>query len=198
MEFQEKLQALRKRQGLTQEELAEILYVSRTAISKWESGRGYPNIDSLKAISRYFSVTIDDLLSGEELLVLAQEDQARKEHHLRDLVYGLLDCGAALFFFLPLFGQAQGKIIQTVSLLGLATGLKAVYMAAVLAMVLWGLLTLALQNYQNALWGRLKIPGSLGWNLLVILLFIFGRQPYGAALALIFFIIKALILVKQG
>ena len=198
MEFQEKLQALRKRQGLTQEELAEILYVSRTAISKWESGRGYPNIDSLKAISRYFSVTIDDLLSGEELLVLAQEDQARKGHHLRDLVYGLLDCGAALFFFLPLFGQAQGKIIQTVSLLGLATGLKAVYMAAVLAMVLWGLLTLALQNYQHALWGRLKIPGSLGWNLLVILLFIFGRQPYGAALALIFFIIKALILVKQG
>ena len=38
--------------GLTQEELAEALYVSRTAISKWESGRGYPNIESLKAISK--------------------------------------------------------------------------------------------------------------------------------------------------
>ena len=47
MEFNEKLQSLRKNKGLTQEELAEALYVSRTAISKWESGRGYPSIDSL-------------------------------------------------------------------------------------------------------------------------------------------------------
>ena len=68
MEFHEKLQELRKNKGLTQEELAEALYVSRTAISKWESGRGYPSIDSLKEISRYFSVSIDDLLSSEKLL----------------------------------------------------------------------------------------------------------------------------------
>ena len=47
MEFHEKLQELRKQKNLTQEELSEILFVSRTAISKWESGRGYPSIDSL-------------------------------------------------------------------------------------------------------------------------------------------------------
>ena len=46
MEFNEKLQNLRKQKGLTQEELATALFVSRTAISKWESGRGYPNIES--------------------------------------------------------------------------------------------------------------------------------------------------------
>lgn len=51
LEFHEKLQELRKIRGLTQEELAEALFVSRTAISKWESGRGYPSIDSLKEIS---------------------------------------------------------------------------------------------------------------------------------------------------
>ena len=62
MEFNEKLQELRKQKGLTQEDLAERLYVSRTAVSKWESGRGYPNIDSLKEISKYFSVSIDDCL----------------------------------------------------------------------------------------------------------------------------------------
>ncbi len=53
MEFHEKLQELKKQKGLAQEELAEKLYVSRTAISKWESGRGYPNIDSLKEISKF-------------------------------------------------------------------------------------------------------------------------------------------------
>lgn len=53
MEFHEKLQELRKQRGMTQEELATALYVSRTAVSKWESGRGYPSIDSLKAISGF-------------------------------------------------------------------------------------------------------------------------------------------------
>ena len=74
MEFHEKLHELRKNRGLTQEELAEALYVSRTAISKWESGRGYPSIDSLKEISNYFSVSIDDLLSGEKLLSIAEKE----------------------------------------------------------------------------------------------------------------------------
>ena len=79
MELNEKLQELRKQKGLTQEELAEALYVSRTAISKWESGRGVPSIDSLKAISKYFSVSIDFLLSGEELLEIAGEDLKKRE-----------------------------------------------------------------------------------------------------------------------
>ena len=74
MEFHEKLQELRKDRGLTQEELAEALFVSRTAISKWESGRGYPSIESLKEISKYFSVTIDDLLSGEKQLFIAEKE----------------------------------------------------------------------------------------------------------------------------
>ena len=54
MEFNQKLQELRKKKELTQEELAEILYVSRTAISKWESGRGYPSIESIKEIAKFF------------------------------------------------------------------------------------------------------------------------------------------------
>ena len=51
MEFNEKLQQLRKSKGLTQEELAQAIYVSRTAVSKWESGRGYPNIESSVALN---------------------------------------------------------------------------------------------------------------------------------------------------
>ena len=52
MEFCEKLQLLRKQNGLTQEQLAGRLFVSRTAVSKWESGRGYPNLESLKDIRK--------------------------------------------------------------------------------------------------------------------------------------------------
>ena len=100
MELNEKLQELRKQKGLTQEELAGALYVSRTAISKWESGRGYPNIDSLKAIARFFSVSIDELLSGEELLTIAEEDTKQTQTHFRDLVFGLLDICVGLLLFL--------------------------------------------------------------------------------------------------
>ena len=123
MEFNEKLQELRIQKGLTQEELADMLYVSRTAISKWESGRGYPNIDSLKVISKFFGVTIDELLSGDELLTIAEEDNKQRETHIRDMIFGLLDCSMALLLFLPFFGQNADGVIQEVSLLAL-TGIQ--------------------------------------------------------------------------
>ena len=66
MEFNEKLQELRKQKGLTQEELAAVLYVSRTAVSKWESDAGIPELDTLIAISRFFGITIGELLGVEE------------------------------------------------------------------------------------------------------------------------------------
>ena len=55
MEFNEKLQQLRTGKNLTQEQLAEQLYVSRTAISKWRKRQGLPYIESLKCISKFFS-----------------------------------------------------------------------------------------------------------------------------------------------
>ena len=51
MDFGEKLKALRTERGLTQEQLAARLYVSRTAVSKWETGGGSPNLDSLQAVA---------------------------------------------------------------------------------------------------------------------------------------------------
>ena len=66
MEFYETLLELRKNCGLAQEEIAEKLFVSRTAISKWKSGRGFPSMDSLKAVSRAFSVSPVSLLSGRQ------------------------------------------------------------------------------------------------------------------------------------
>jgi transcriptional regulator with XRE-family HTH domain len=83
MEFNEKLQELRKKKGLTQDELASSLYVSRTAISKWESGRGYPSIESLKIMAKFFSVTVDELLSSDEILTIAEEDGKQRENSIK-------------------------------------------------------------------------------------------------------------------
>jgi len=199
MEFNEKLQALRKQKELTQEELAEALFVSRTAISKWESGRGYPSIDSLKAIAKFFGVTIDELLSGDELLTIAEEDTKQKEKHLRDLVFGLLDCSIAMFFFLPFFGQKADVIIREVSLLSLteiAPYLRTAYFAAVIGMIVSGISTLALQNCCHTFWVKNKSRLSLVLNAAGILLFIIGSQPYAAAFLFVIEAIKVSMLVK--
>lgn len=200
MEFNEKLQELRKQRRITQEELAESLYVSRTAISKWESGRGYPNIDSLKAIAKFFGITIDELLSGDELLTIAEEDTKQKEKHFRDLVFGLLDCSIAMFFFLPFFGQKADGVLQEVSLLSLneiAPYLRTAYFVIVIGIIVLGILTLALQNFCKAFWVRNKSKVSLALNTVGALLFIISSQPYAATLLFVFLAIKVLMVIKR-
>ena len=200
MEFNEKLQELRKQREITQEELAESLYVSRTAISKWESGRGYPNIDSLKAIAKFFGITIDELLSGDELLTIAEEDTKQKEKRFRDLVFGLLDCSIAMFFFLPFFGQKADGVLQEVSLLSLneiAPYLRTAYFVIVIGIIVLEILTLALQNFCKAFWVRNKSKVSLALNTVGALLFIISSQPYAATLLFVFLAIKVLMLIKR-
>lgn len=200
MEFHEKIQNLRKQRGLTQEELAELLFVSRTAISKWESGRGFPSIDSLKAISKFFSVSLDQLLSGEEILAIAEKDHQEKARTIRDLVFGLLDCGMTLFFFLPFFGQAANGIVQQVSLLALdkiPLYLQASYFSFVFLSVTFGILSLALQNCRQKFWVQSKCIASLICGTTGVCLFIISRQPYAAIFVFAFLIIKVFMLVKR-
>lgn len=64
--FEQRLYRLRKERGISQEELADIVGVSRQAVQKWESGASQPNMDNLVAISAYFSVTLDYLLKGTQ------------------------------------------------------------------------------------------------------------------------------------
>ncbi|MBR3765087.1 MAG: helix-turn-helix transcriptional regulator [Clostridia bacterium] len=200
MELAEKLQELRRQRGLTQEELAAALFVSRTAISKWESGRGFPSIDSLKALSAFFSVSIDHLLSTDEVLTIAGEDSRRQEARWRSTVCGLLDCGAALLLLLlPLFGQTVEGVVHAVSLpalTGVSPWVRAGCFAYVILSVLLGVGTLALQHLGHPLWegrwARLSLlPGAAG-----VLLFILCRQPYAAALVLAFLFIRAWMLLK--
>ena len=119
MEFNEKLQLLRKQKGITQEELASSLYVSRTAVSKWESGRGYPSIDSLKNIAQYFSVTVDELLSGDEILTIAEKEKKEKKKFSTSFVFALLDISVVTFFFFPFFAERKNGVINEVALLSL-------------------------------------------------------------------------------
>ena len=201
MEFNEKLQALRKQKNMTQEELAQALYVSRTAISKWESGRGFPSIDSLKSIARFFGISVDDLLSGEEILTIAEADQKHKHRLLRDLYLAMLDLCAVLFLLLPFYGQKSQEGITNVSLWQLTTSspyLKTIYFIAIFSMITFGILMLVLQNYGSRFWQKANAYLSIGLSTVCVMLFIISSQPYAAELAFLFLFVKVLILLKQS
>ncbi len=199
MTFGKKIKKLRTDNGLTQDELAEKIYVTRTAISKWESDRGFPNIESLKTISKYFSVSLDELLSGEEILAIAENDNKQKERTFRDLIFGLLDCGMALLLFLPFFGQKADGVIREVSLIALSniqTYLKTAYIAFVCIIIVLGVMTLALQNCCQRFWTQSKSILSLSLSAVGVCLFIISQQPYAAVFVFAFLIIKTLMLIK--
>jgi len=87
MQFNEKLQKLRKEKGLSQEGLAEMLGVSRQAVSKWESGMTFPETDKLIAISEIFGITVDSLLKDGETQSDYENTISEPYWHRRGNVY---------------------------------------------------------------------------------------------------------------
>lgn len=201
MEFNERLQRLRRREGLTQEELAGRLNVTRTAISKWESGRGYPTVDSLKAISQYFSVSLDELLASDDVLGVAQAEAYEQVHRVRDVAFGLLDCGMLLLAVLPVFGLSVGGGVQCVQLSALV-GEKApyvpiAYVCLIAATSLLGIASLSLRACGKEAGFRARTVASCAFGCATTLVFIATQQPYAAALAFVFCLIKMFLLVKR-
>ena len=191
MEFHIKLQQLRKQAGLTQEELAQQLYVSRAAVSKWESGRGYPNIDSLKAIADFFSVTVDQLLSSDEALTLAEHDGKARLERTRALIWGLMDLCMGLLLILPLFADRSQTVIRAVSLWqleGAAPWMKGSLCAVILASMTIGIITLATRRYARL---------SLVCGGLAVLLPVLTLHPYAAVFALVLLAVKVFFLLRQ-
>ncbi|MEE3471945.1 MAG: DUF5680 domain-containing protein [Butyrivibrio hungatei] len=84
MNFSEKLQLIRKSKGMTQEELAEKLDVSRQAVAKWESGQVYPDISNLIQISNLFNVTVDYLVRDQECMISFEDEEDNDLNKLID------------------------------------------------------------------------------------------------------------------
>ena len=201
MEFHEKLQELRKGRGLTQEELAEALYVSRTAVSKWESGRGYPSIDSLKMISGFFSVSIDDLLSGEKLVILAQRENRTDIRRIRDLLWGMTDLMSLGLIGLPLYPRTVEGYVYSVNLWNYtetASYNRAVYWIFFLGLAAIGATEMLLAQL-DARKGR-KLLSVLSWILGIgaVLYLVLAREAYAAVVAIGLLLFKGLLIYKYG
>lgn len=199
MDFNQKLQQLRTQKGLTQEQLAEKVCVSRVAVSKWESGRGYPNLDSLKKLSEIFSISVDELLSSNELIDLANTQTKNNSRILRSLIFGITDFLAILLFIIPLFADRfEGKIeiVNLLKLSHISAFVKIIFLVLTGCSVLFGALELALQNIQSA--GKQKVELILSgmFSSLGIVFSAMTNQPDPCILFFALFIIKVLAALK--
>lgn len=201
MEFNEKLQQLRKHNQMTQEQLAEKLYVSRTAISKWESGKGYPNIESLKSIAELFSVSIDDLLSSDELIVLAETENRSNIDRLYNCIYWIIDILMPVLIFMPLYGERDSTgFIRSVPLLSngdLPTITRIFYITPLVLMALFGAIEIIIERRNKDNEQQKATFYSLAIHVFAIIAFSMSQQPYVIFLIFILFLIKIIVLFKK-
>ncbi len=201
MEFNEKLQELRKSKGLTQEELAEALYVSRTAISKWESGRGYPSIDSLKEISKFFSVTIDDLLSGEKIISIAERENKSNIQNICDLLFGFVDLISITLIILPIYPNFVNNYIYSVSLFAyteLTLASSVVYWIMFTALIMIGFVKVILNQMKIEKGRKLFTSISIVCSIITVLFLAMTREAYAVSITFFLLIIKGMLLLKKS
>ena len=193
MEFGEKLQQLRKGRGLTQEELAQALFVSRTAVSKWESGRGYPSIDSLKELAKFFSVTVDELLSGEKILSIAEKENRANLRRVCGLLFGIADLFSLGLIVLPLYPKTVDGFVYAVNLpvyVEIAPAIRCIYWILFFGLILLG--------FCKILWPQTKaLTGcSMAVGIVTVLLLALAGETYAVTVAFGLLTVKGALLLR--
>ena len=201
MEFNEKLCELRKSKNLTQEELAQALFVSRTAISKWESGRGYPSIDSLKEISDYFSVSIDDLLSGEKIISIAEKENKSNIKNMCDLLFGICDVLYFALIILPLYSNPVGEHIYAVNLFVFLEKVSfnhMLYWIMFIALVITGSAKIIMSCFKKVKFQKTLTVLSMIFGILTVLFLTMTREVYAISVSFLLLVIKGVLLLKYA
>ena len=200
MEFNEKLVQLRKSRNMTQDELAEALYVSRAAVSKWESGRGLPSIESLKDIAKFFSVSIDELLSGEKLLSLAEKENSSNTRKICNIIFGVADLLSFVLFVLPLYPSTIEGFVYSVGLLSYTETSKiniAVYWVLFALLVLSGAVKLIFAKLKAEKCSKASAYVSLVVSMVTVLFLALTREAYALVVVFLLFVIKVTVFINQ-
>ncbi len=92
VEFGEQLRKAREEKGMTQQSLAEQLYVTRQSVSRWECGDRYPDLLTTKKISQILEVSLDDLLTGKEMKKVVERNPVIESKAANNVMIGLYAC----------------------------------------------------------------------------------------------------------
>lgn len=196
MEFSEKLQKLRTQRNLTQEQLANQLFVSRTAISKWETGRGTPNLDSLQAIAKLFGVSLDELLSTEEVVVMAKNENKRNTEQILCYIDSVLNLMSVFGFLLPMYKVFKNNVYYCVPLYQYSGFMHKTIFIIQSAILLCGVLGLIFQwKEKEKVYNFVKFSGYI-LMIIFIFLLIALNHPNASSFCFAFLLIKGMVLIK--
>ena len=196
MELSKKIKQIRNDNKLTQEQFAEKMLVSRTAVSKWENGTCYPSIDTLKYMSQTFNVSLDKLLSSEEILEIAKTENQSNISKYNSLLFCLLDIVRIIFIFLPLYSCKTNDFVYSVSLFNsndLGIALKIIFVLNFIMFLVLGIIEFIFNFKGN---NKLINKISMFLDVTSIFVLLFTKQPYVIALMFVIFIIKIIMLAN--
>lgn len=198
MELSVKIQKLRKEQGLTQEQFAEQLFVSRTAVSKWETGRGTPSMESLQLISKLYNITLDDLLRAEEMITIAENENKENINRFASYIDSIFNLAAIVGLLLPLYKVANNNIFYSVPLYQFKGWLSALYWIFPISMGICGFIQILINKSDKEKAKRsINIIGVI-LNASAVFTLIISGQPYPAVMFFTLFLIKiTVMLIKQ-
>ena len=118
MEFCDKLKELRAEKGISQTKLAADIHISRSAVAKWENGLGLPNDESLKLLSEYFGVSIDELLPDKPTAETIVSKNKTIEQQKKVILGFSIGCAISLFILAFIFIE---PLRDSLELLGIGT-----------------------------------------------------------------------------
>ncbi len=197
MELSEKIQKLRKEHNMTQEQFAEKLFVSRTAVSKWETGRGMPSMESLQMIAKLFHITLDELLSTEEIVVIAESENKENIKRFASYMDGVINLAALLGLLLPLYKVEDNGFFYSIPLYQLGGWQGLVFWIAPIIMILCGIVELLLiGREQEKRIGIISTVGTIAHVSAITLLIVSGH-PYPTVLLFFMFALKGVLLLKK-
>lgn len=90
MTFSEKLKYLRKEKKISQEELAQVIHVTRQSVSKWETGTAYPDIEKMKILSDFYNISLDDLMDTDNVVISGHQEEITEEDDQEELEVDLI------------------------------------------------------------------------------------------------------------
>lgn len=157
-----------------------------------------PSISSLKAISEVFDVSIDELLSSEEIIEAAEKEKKENMKSFKNIIFGIIDLMSIIFLFIPLFGKEINGYIYLVNLFSINRVGKYIYLIIIGVTILYGAAELIMSKFENKSVDKINSIISLGLTSIAIITFIATREPYIAFIEFWIFLIKIVVYIKQS
>lgn len=203
VEFGEQLRKVREERGMTQQSLAEQLYVTRQSVSRWECGDRYPDLVTTKKISQILEVSLDDLLSGKEMMKVVERNSVIENKTINNIMIALYACVVFslvatiidIIIRFPLQSEYidySGIELIVINVLGLV--LQAVFFAYGFVHTLRGSLlpkrmgiVIAVFFAAMCITGSTHIPEAATWQILALIIILIIPSAIGAVASILFF-----------